>query len=267
VSQTEPLRGPVTTAWEQELDGDIVGEPLVSGSRLVLEVQGKPGTRDLVVLDLSDGHEITRQTFHTDGPLRPNLWRSTVLLLAKPDRVEAYRIRGRRMERSWRLNMDAPVGSLLLLEREVYVRTAGSISRYLLGRSKPVWSVSGAYMGRLALRGDDVYAVSYDSSGDARLVALSRGQGRRDTSCDVGHHNGEVPEGAQKDRILISVVGTNAIVFHQLGVPLESGARAYTAEVVRRAGPGALTLSQPGYRNLGSEVVGWAGGGLRWRSF
>ncbi len=202
---TPIVRGDLEEAWRYEprdAGGELEGEPLVWGGRVVVAERADARLRRLTALDLLAGPEATRdadsagraqRTFRTELPLEANLWGEVVLVRSAPRELTALRVGAAGLETTWSLATPGELGPPLLFRNEVYACAGGRLFRRELGVDAPAWSTSGGFRGRLALRGDVLFALDYDTAGNVALARLDRRTGRLLSRSPVGHHGGRRP--------------------------------------------------------------------------
>lgn len=242
------LDGPMETAWTQTMPGAIGGEPLVTGSSIVLDVAGTGGQRSLTVLDLSTGRPVAKRQVKASDPLLATIVGGFVVARTGANRIGAYRIRGTQLVELWNQDVGAPVESVLAMGGAVFIRSARAVTRWEIGAREPTWTAPCERpRGRLAGRGGHVYAIDYDTDGNGALVALDRRDGSIDARCAIGHHDGAVPTPTQDP--LIFVGERSVFITHTLGIPTKSGRSGNVTCVKRTArADGAVTLADGGLR-------------------
>jgi hypothetical protein len=243
-SSERPLEGPVEAAWMQKVAGEVGSEPVVLGSWLAVDSEGR-NQRTLSLHQLSDGRAVATRTFRNALPLLPCVAEGVLYVRSAPSAVTALRWRAPVLSDTWTVDAGAPIESLVAFGREVYVRTATRVARYDLGVREPKWTVEGRPRGRLALRGPHVYFVDYAADGGATLQAVLRTNGAVAATVKVGHHEGTVPARPVEDPA-ISVHEKRVLVLHGLDVPTKNRRSARVYEVSREvAASGALRLLDP----------------------
>ncbi|MCZ6785571.1 MAG: hypothetical protein O7E54_00255, partial [Planctomycetota bacterium] len=262
VTRTAPLSGPPRVAWDRTVKGAIQGEPLVSGNWIVVAVQEKPDLHALLLLRLSDGGQVSRKAFRTRSPLRPQVWRSTVIVHAGSKQLEAHRIVGRSLQRFWRVEAGVTVDSMVAFGREVYVRDDGALERWNVGSRKRAWRTEGNWRGRLALRGNHVYVAEYSPGlGKGHLRLIDRANGRKHGDGPIGHHDGKIP-GTDAD-MRIAIHSDKVLVHHALAVPTATGGTANLMQLGRTITPGGqVNLVAKGLFDLRGGAVPWKAGWL-----
>lgn len=242
-TRTAPLLERPEVAWRHALRGTLESEPLVWDERVLLAVCDTPTRRSLLVLDLESGTVLLSQALPATQPLAPALWGSRVAVRPEPDRIEVFRVDGRRLRPFRTLRGHGVVSAPLILDDELYLREGDELVRYDLDRNEPVWRIAapeasgtaGVFRGTPSVRGAHVYALSYDREGRAELLALRRADGAVVDRAAVGFHGGELP--AVDAEVLLAVHAREVFVRHALPV---AGSRGEEYGVSR------TTLEEPG---------------------
>jgi hypothetical protein len=277
---TRPVLGPVATAWEQTVKGEIECEPLVWGRTVFVATRdnAQDDVHSMTAISLSSGKVLGRKTWRGTGPLLPSVWNGSVVVRSAPHKFDVVRLRDDGFAPVSSVDVGARVEDVLFFRREIYVRAEGRILRYDLGRKAPTWTVGGRFRGRLALRGTCVYAVGYaESGGNASLSVLSRDGGEQLGKSEIGHHGGAIPDPLD-DAPRVQVLADRVFVHHAMPVKTSDGAGANLA-ILRRSvvfdrplieeaglfdGRGEVAACAPGW--LGSAQNGDGGPELWWAS-
>lgn len=190
-TRTPGVRGPLVEAWSLQLGAErdlLYDEPRVWGSHVYVSVQRPDQSHVLYVLRLSDGRPLADPiSFPAHGSLDLSVWDDVVLVRSAPDRLDAYRLRAGRLEPFWSAKADNRFYSPMLCGDRVYALDGPMIRAWKLGSDKELWRLGGdEYRGRLALRGDDLYALRVDEVGNAKLVVVVPGTGRVRTTIFAG---------------------------------------------------------------------------------
>lgn len=176
VARTAPVHGTPTETWRYSSDGQIVGEPLVWKSQIVLEVLRKDARRQLEIVDLSDGHRVaTSPPYETATPLSPSIWGWRIVARTGSERLEGLRVNGKTLTNIWKLEGIGPLSAPVLFGGDVYLHANGKLARIPFGRKKPVWSVGGQYRGEVAILGDSVFGFQQGDRPTANLVDRATG--------------------------------------------------------------------------------------------
>ena len=236
---TPAISGPVETAWETPLGGEIEGEPLVADMWAFVSIR-EAASRTLCVVDLGKGTVVAKRTFRTTLPLLACIGPNLVALRTAPNRVECFRWKAPELTRIWGADEPDGVESLLVAGREIYVRHGGSIARFELGRRAPSWDRASNYRGRLALRGDRLYTMDYSTDGRASLVTLSRELGTVMDRSDTGFHRSGMPN--PNEDIRIGVFARRAFVQHARPIATTDGDASTSSFDLADGRPGKARL-------------------------
>jgi hypothetical protein len=238
-SLTRAIAGPVETAWEQTFKGEIEGEPLVVDAWVFVCVR-EAAARTLYVLDLGKGSIVGKKTFKTAAPLIPCLGPNVVVVRTSPTKVDAYRWKAPELTRIWGVDEADGVESIVTVGREVYVRHGGAVARFELGRRLPTWERASGFRGRLAVRGDRVYALDYPSGANGELVSLSRAQGTVVDRAETGHNQSGAPKPG--DDVRIAVGARRVFVRHADPIATTDGGANVSEFPLLDGKPGAVRL-------------------------
>lgn len=257
-SRDEPLRGPFETAWELNLDGELVGEPLVMQQFAIVEQKLSPERRELLLIRIEDGEILRRRLFKQDKPLHPALRRGSLVVQRETGGLELLRVGYNRFFVRTLTEGGSPIHDLLLDDALLYVRRGGNLECWNVDAKELVWSDSTDARGRLAIRENRLFTVEYDRPGNAKLVVRDARTGRSRGIGDVGHHDGRRP--GHTDEVSVHLGRELAVVRSALPIPLARGGDAYGA-VMRTSRIGDSTAV--GFVTLLSPVVdpvAWDGG-------
>ncbi len=214
---TAPLTPPVEVAWTFEPGGEIEGEPLVWDDRVLLVSRVSDDERDVHLLTLHDGRPATtRQRFRSPVPLEPSLWQDVVVLRAREDAIEAYRLGSRRLTRRWTFSPREAVGPPLIFGEEVYVVTSQGLERRTASRGGLVWRTPGRFRGAVSLHDQHVWTLGYDELGQVHIQRFLRATGAPDGRWFSGHHGGALPEPTSGQSVSVLPAG----VFARYDLPL-----------------------------------------------
>ena len=239
VSAARAPRSAPASAWTYQVRGTIEGEPLLWDDLVLLAVREAPAQRALHVLDLLSGRRLATQSFPASTPLAPTIHGRRIAVRPAPDRIDVYRVSGRRLLLVRSIKAEGIVSEPLLFEGELYVRQGPALFRYDLDRNEPVWSTrpAGSFRGTPSLRGDRVWAVWYDGRGFAHLGGLRRSDGKLLDDTVIAHHEGEVPDAAAE----VSVTLHDEDVFVHLPLPVRgSSGESFSVAHTRRGKDGKL---------------------------
>ncbi len=236
--------GPLAVGWTATLPGSTDREPVVSSGVAYVECETGKGQRTLCAISVSDGRLIAKRQFKTDAPLGTCVTGGLVVVQSGARTLAALRLRGAAFIDVWSVDTGYQVYDFLAAGREVYVRHDGSLMRYDVGRKEPVWSEPGTWRARLAIRGNELYALSYTKAGECILRAVTRSTGAGMTSTSVGHHDGEIPPPGAPSYIAVFKEGV--FVRHAMSVPMASGTQANASLVTRTTAGGGVTLATAG---------------------
>jgi hypothetical protein len=191
---TRPVRGPVDIAWTHDAGGDIEGEPLVWHDLVVISVRMGTDQRVLRALDLSNGAVLAGEVTRSALPLEPSLWRNVVVfrrdsdqIVRDSDQIVALRVGGHSMTTVWKHRADRRLGAPLLDRNEIYVASRTELSKFVLGRHDPVWTVQGAFDGEVALAPDGIRAVRFEELGEGVLSRIDPSSGLEREHAYLGH--------------------------------------------------------------------------------
>ncbi|MEO0650199.1 MAG: hypothetical protein AAFZ65_05935 [Planctomycetota bacterium] len=147
-----PSRRPDLT-WTFEPRGEVVGEPVVWGDSVLVEVLRPDRLRALHLLDRETGEErggaiLTK----SELPLAPTVFGGTVVLRMQPEELAGFAVTDRGLRRTWRHGVDAPLGRPLATEGGgVFETTRRELIRIELGAREPTWRATGNFSGPLAI--------------------------------------------------------------------------------------------------------------------
>jgi len=188
--------GPLETAWEFAVDGEIEEEPLAWDEHVVVvSVKRKEGEepkeRTLHVLRLLDGKPVLpARRVASDVPLRPSLWNRVIAYREGKNGLRAEQIGATQLVRRLRYDTKGEVSSPLLFGNEVYYTQDGRLERIDLGASQPAWSYEGNFRGRVSLLGDHVFGLRFARLSEPTLALVDRHSGKlvvQEHSTEHGH--------------------------------------------------------------------------------
>lgn len=230
VSRSAPIREKPTVAWKYASDGEIVGEPIVWKSQIVLDVLRKDGRRQLEVVDVSDGHRVaTSPAYETPAPLAPSIWGWRIVARTGPQRLEGLRVNGRTLSNVWKCEGLGPFSMPMLFGGDVWVHARGQLARIPFGRKKPAFAVGGTCRGEIALYGDSVYAFLDGEQSTGISVDRSTGQLKK-----LGFAGTEANPSWAAPGPYVMVMSDGRVVIQRDGrLSLEGGTVADTAILAR----------------------------------
>lgn len=187
-TSTRPLRRAGEVAWVAQLDGEIIGEPLVWHDLIVVEEKLSAEKRRLTVLNLSDGSQRAKsKPIETTETLAPSIWGKTVYARTEPTKIQSWSIGKRSLFKKWSATTDGPMGRPQVLGRDVYVRVGRRIVCFEYGNKKPVWASNPGYLGMPAVVGNRIFTVFHEVNltHSIGVAVLDRRSGRRITASDM----------------------------------------------------------------------------------
>ena len=204
-SFARPLRREPVVAWTVTLRGEVEGEPRVWDGSVVVCARETGGRRAIQVLELATGRTLLHQVLHAPVPLEPALWNDRIVVRAAENRIDVYRTRAGRLFLLRAIKAARAVSAPVVVDGELYLRVDDELVCYDLARPEPAWTaeLEGVVRGRPSVRGDGVYALTYDARGNAFAVLVARADGRVLDLEAAGHHGGEVPEHDEEARLTV----------------------------------------------------------------
>ncbi len=179
------LGGQLAPAWEFGTDGLIEEEPLVWDEHVVIVTvprskAGEPAKeRVLHALRLQDGKSLfPARKVASDVPLGVSMWGRLVAYREGRNTLRVDQIGATQFTSRLRHATKGALASPLLFGSEVYYTQGGRLERYVLGAQQPAWSIEGAYVGRVSLHGDVVFAVGYPRLIEPTLFGVDRFSGK-----------------------------------------------------------------------------------------
>ena len=252
-ARTAGVREPVEMAWSVAL-GDaasvIDDEPRVWHDRVYVTLGNGKGNRELHVLALLDGTPLVKpKEFSAQAPLDISVWHDIVLVRESKTVLGAYRIKGDGLVSVWRQENASGFYSPMLVGRSVYALAGGTVTCWELGQEYPRWRKHGVYRGRLAIRGDTLYALHSDKVGNTSLAPFDRHAGTAGALVRVGSF---VRRGlpAEGEHVHIAALEGDVFVHRRQGyLTADKTNSATTSCLVRRglsySGDGLHTFDRP----------------------
>jgi outer membrane protein assembly factor BamB len=190
--------GGLTARWHTSLGDTVLGTPLVSGDRVV--VQGVSGR--LYALSLSDGRRLwTTAVIGSGFPYTPAIWSGLVIVAAKDAHgafVAAYDIGsgGRRWHTRVTLGQDAELTSPAIYGSTIYFSAGGTIYALSASKGRVLWtskvatSSDGWVNGPLAISGGGEYVVGASLDGHVFALTATTGAMRWNVLAGGGIYHG-----------------------------------------------------------------------------
>ena len=260
------LRHAPEEAWSLRFTGDVESEPRVWDGVVTVSVHEAASRRSLRQIELATGRTLLQQVIPSSVPLEPAVWADRIVVRPAKDRLDVYRVRTGRLFNLRTLRAKESISRPLVVDGELYVRVDDVLQRYDLDGRDPVWTarIDGAVRGTPSVRGGGVYALSYDSTGNAHVVLVDRADGSPIASALAGHHNGARP-GRDEDAT-ITVLGDAVFVRYPRPVPSTAGSGRGTGRIDRIVSPAPIEGAPPEV-GLGSGALhDWVTGPTAWRS-
>jgi hypothetical protein len=158
---TPGLRVPPQRLWEWSAPGTLVGEPLVSGDWVVVEVQRSSQARSLVVLDRGSGRRLGAElTFPSAQPLGASLWGNRLVLRSGPGELSGFRLGPRGAQRAFVFPLGTEIGQPLLDSERLYLVVDGDLCAFEFGAREPSFVRPERFLGPLALREGELAALA-----------------------------------------------------------------------------------------------------------
>jgi hypothetical protein len=217
VTLTPPAGIAPLPAWTYQADGEIAGEPLVWDDRVVIEVQ-RGGDRRVEWLDLTTGARLAQSDWIPGAPLAPCLWGGNIALRSAAQKAQILAPRERSLEPIWTYASEGEIYSPLYIEGSVYVRSGDGIERLDPPATSPAWRVEGDFRSELVLRGDRLWAISYDKKGVSWLYEIDRASGNAKKLVSCGQHQGQRPE--RGNDVRLGALVPQLFVYHALPITL-----------------------------------------------
>ncbi|QDU67293.1 hypothetical protein [Engelhardtia mirabilis] len=205
---------PPTLTWSFEAKGEMVGEPLVWGDRVVVVDRTGPDRQSFSVLDRQTGERLGAEVqLRSVKDAAPTLWGDR-LVVREGDSLLGFSIGPRGPRRTWRVSVEGELGRPLLVDETIYFVVGGALVAQTFGRRDPEWTSGRDFTGPLALR-------------DGELAGLQQRQNGLWYSARVDPRSGD----ARNWRILIDPGDSIGEADDAMIIPLDGG------ECVMTAGP------------------------------
>ncbi|MCR9248018.1 MAG: PQQ-like beta-propeller repeat protein [bacterium] len=178
---TRPLLERPESAWQVDLEGDLVGEPLVWDDRVILECELPTRKRRLVVLDLVDGREVARRDFAravARSALAPTLWHRD-LIARIGNKYRRYRLGVTSLTEQRASEKLVDPGPPLRVGGELFVIANGHVECRAAQTFRVLWrSKATGFRGQVARTESALFAVRVKKD-HGELVELDVATGER----------------------------------------------------------------------------------------
>lgn len=227
VSLDSPLTGPFQTAWTLEVEGEIVGEPLVMQPYAVFEIRESEDRRRIQLVDLGTGDLLGARDYRQSEPLLPTLRRGDVVVRDGVGGLERLVVKYRRLYARDIERSGAAIRSMALVGSRLYLRRDAGIECWDVDRRERQWRTEGEFFGEVCIGSDGLYTVTYDDRGDGSVQRLDLHTGAQRRLDRFGHHKGEKPGNA--DHVGLYAWKDLLLLWSPLPVPTTTGARMHGA--------------------------------------
>ncbi|TAJ23402.1 MAG: hypothetical protein EPO68_03200 [Planctomycetota bacterium] len=169
-------------------------------------------------LDLATGKRLAATAWIGGGSLSPSVWGGQIALRAGEKKLALLAPRERALEPIWQYESLEEVHAPLSFEGSIYALVGDGIERLDPPSLSPVWRVEGDYRSELVLRGDKLWALSYDKKGMSWMYEIDRATGASKKLVSCGGHQGQKPERGNGPQLC--ALDPQVFVYHSLPIVL-----------------------------------------------